>query len=126
MSRQNSNPPKNNGMHPSAAGESLGTSQSVLVPLPDGRWLALTREHFDAALIAGTECMAASTPSSLAPVHEPLLDAPQAAAQLGLSTRWLEDCARGGIIPHYKLGRFVRFRASEVAAHCRVDGSAIP
>ena len=126
MSRQNSNPLKNNGTHPSAADESLGASQSVLVPLPDGRWLALTREHFDAALNAGTERMAASAPSSSAPVQEPLLDAVQAAAQLGLSTRWLEDCARAGIVPHYKFGRFVRFRASELAAHCRVDGAAIP
>jgi excisionase family DNA binding protein len=70
--------------------------------------------------------MAASAPSATALTHEPLLDAPQAAAQLAVSTRWLEDSARAGIIPHHKFGRFIRFRVSEVAAHCRFEGAAIP
>jgi hypothetical protein len=54
---------------------------------------------------------------------EPLLDADQAAAQLSVTARWLEDSARAGIIPHIKLGRFIRFRVSEIAAHCRIEGA---
>lgn len=125
MSRKSAIPAKNEGKQIPPTATLMGGSPIILVPLQDGRWLALSRAELDAALIAGTECMAASTPASSAAVQEPLLDASQAAAQLGISTRWLEDCARAGIIPHYKLGRFVRFRASEVAAHCRVDGAPI-
>lgn len=96
----------------------------ILVSLANGRWLALSREQFDAALMAGAEFDAQSAPSS-APV-EPLLDAEHAGALLSVTPRWLEDCARAGIIPHHKLGRFLRFRVSEVADHCRVHGAPIP
>jgi excisionase family DNA binding protein len=97
----------------------------VFVPLPDGRWLALSLEAFESALVAGSEAIAAPAPSSGA-ASEPLLDAEDAAAQLGVSARWLEDCARAGIVPHHKLGRFVRFRVSDVAAHFRVAGAPVP
>lgn len=125
MSRSHASQTKTDRMHPFAPSTPPGASHSVLVPLPDGRWLALTREDFDAAVIAGAQSMAASAHSSSAVVQEPLLDAPKAAEQLGISIRWLEDCARAGIIPHHKFGRFIRFRVSEVAAHCRVDGAVI-
>jgi hypothetical protein len=90
-------------------------SNRLCVPLPDGRWLALDRETFAAALVAGAEMTAGSAPSP-ASVAEPLLDANQAAAQMNVSARWLEDSARAGIIPHIKLGKFNRFRVSEIAA----------
>ena len=96
----------------------------IALPLPDGRWLVLTREQFDAALAAGAELSAHHAPSSA--VSEPLLDAEQAGLQLAISPRWLEDSARAGIIPHHKLGRFLRFRVSEIAKHCHVAGAAIP
>jgi hypothetical protein len=96
----------------------------VLIPLTDGRWLALDRETFAAALAAGTELMAA--PSPAAGPAEPLVDADQAGAQLNVTARWLEASARAGIIPHVKLGRFIRFRVSEIAAHCRVEGAPMP
>ncbi len=97
----------------------------ILVALPDGRWLALDAEAFDAALVAGAaSTAAASTPGSSA--GEPLLDADQAAAHLGLMARWLEDGARAGIVPHYKFGRFIRFKVSEVAAHFAVAGAPPP
>jgi hypothetical protein len=100
-------------------------SNRICVPLPDGRWLSLDRDTFAAALVAGAEMTAGS--SSLSPaVVEPLLDADQAAAQMNVSARWLEDSARAGIIPHVKLGKFNRFRVSEIAAHCRVEGAPMP
>ena len=98
----------------------------VCVPLPDGRWLALDRETFDAALAAGAEMMAAPSSSPTLSSAEPLLDADQAAAQMNVTARWLEDSARAGIIPHIKLGKFTRFRVSEIAAHCRVEGAPMP
>jgi hypothetical protein len=98
----------------------------IAVPLPDGRWLALDREAFDAALVAGAELTAGALPSRALPAAEPLVDADQAAAQLSVSARWLEDSARAGIIPHHRLGRFTRFRVSEIAAHCRLEGAPMP
>jgi hypothetical protein len=100
-------------------------SNRICVPLPDGRWLALDREAFAAALAAGAEMTAGAAPSSPA-TAEPLLDADQAAAQMNVTARWLEDSARAGIIPHVKLGKFTRFRVSEIAAHCRIEGAPMP
>jgi hypothetical protein len=101
-------------------------SKLVCVPLPDGRWLALDSETFAAALATGAEMMADSPPSPTAASAEPLLDADQAAAQMNVTSRWLEDSARAGIIPHIKLGKFTRFRVAEIAAHCRVEGAPLP
>ncbi len=101
-------------------------SDRISVPLPDGRWLILDREAFAAALAAGAEMMAAAAPSPTNSAAEPLLAADQAAAQMNVTARWLEDSARAGIIPHVKLGRFIRFRVSEIAAHCRVEGAPMP
>jgi hypothetical protein len=98
---------------------------SVLIPLADGRWLAIDRETFATALAAGAEQMGSASPSHAVAI-EPLLDADQASVQLAVSARWLEDSARAGIIPHHKLGKFLRFRVSEVATHCRVEGAPIP
>jgi excisionase family DNA binding protein len=98
----------------------------VLIPLPGVGTLAMTAEEFQNALRAGAGFMATGAPSSSLATPEPLLDGDAAAAQLGVTARWLEDSARAGIIPHHKLGRFIRFRVSEVAAHCRVEGAPIP
>lgn len=97
----------------------------VVIPLPGIGTLLLDREAFAAALAAGAEMAASATPSP-ASVAEPLLDADQAAAQMNVTARWLEDSARAGIIPHIKLGKFTRFRVSEIAAHCRVEGAPMP
>jgi excisionase family DNA binding protein len=85
----------------------------------------MSRDTFDAALAAGVEAMAAA-PSSTVSSGEHLVDAAQAAAQLGVTARWLEDSARAGIVPHHKLGRYIRFRVSDVAAHFRVAGAPPP
>lgn len=97
----------------------------VLIPLPGIGTLALAHDTYAAALAAGAALTTAQVANGLARAEaEPLVDAAQAATQLGLeSARWLEDNARAGIIPHHKFGRFVRFRVSEVAAHCRVPGA---
>jgi excisionase family DNA binding protein len=98
-------------------------SDCVLIPLQSVGVLALTREDFDAALAAGARIVGSTPAGATVESSEALLDAEQAAMQLGVSTRWLEDSARAGIVPHYKLGRFIRFRASEIAKHCHVGGA---
>jgi hypothetical protein len=96
----------------------------VLIPLPGVGTLLLDGDAYRAALTAGAEMTAGAAPSPAA--AEPLLDADQAAAQMNVTARWLEDSARAGIIPHVKLGKFTRFRVSEIAAHCRVEGAPMP
>src|SRR5205807_9026111 len=96
------------------------------VPLPAGRLLALDRDLFEAALVAGRAALAVCESPSPAASQEPLLSPEQAAAQLSVTARWLEDMARAEIIPHHKFGRWLRFRVSEVAAHCRVEGAPMP
>jgi hypothetical protein len=96
----------------------------VLIPF-NGALLALTVEQYVAARDAAAEFTPVDRIRS-APDIEPLLDADTAATQLGVTARWLEDSARAGIVPYHKLGRFIRFRVSEIAAHCRVDGAAAP
>jgi len=107
-----------------ASGRNTMTDR-VLVTVPGLGVLALARDVFTEALLAGAE-LSVTAPASHASAVEPLLDSKDAAAQLGIESRWLEDSARAGIIPHHKFGRYTRFRVSEVAAHCRIDGAAIP
>ena len=95
----------------------------ILIPLQNVGCLALTREEFETALVEGAKRTGVTGTSSCAETSEALLDADQAGAQLGITSRWLEDSARAGIVPHYKLGRFLRFRVSEIATHCRVAGA---
>lgn len=95
-------------------------SDRVLIPLPGFGVLELSRETFEQHIVRQAVSDAAQR------ADEPMLDADEAAKRLSVSARWLEDSARAGIIPHYKLGRFIRFRVSDLAAHCRVDGAAIP
>jgi hypothetical protein len=94
----------------------------VLIPF-NGVLLALTAEQFEEARALGAELMP-SMPSSSAASFEPLVDADTAATQLGLTSRLIEDYTRAGIAPHYRIGRFVRYRVSELAAHFRVPGAA--
>lgn len=46
----------------------------------------------------------------------PLMDAGQAAALLGVPKSWLLSQARAGKAPHVRLGRYVRFQQSDIAA----------
>lgn len=97
----------------------------VIIPLPGIGTLALSAEAYRDGLAEGAKLCAA--PVALAAAKdEPLLDADEAAAWLSVTARWLEDSARAGIIPHVKLGRFIRFKVSEITAHCRVEGAPMP
>jgi hypothetical protein len=98
----------------------------VIIPVPGIGLLALTREALAEALAAGAELTGQQPSPASAATGELLLDADQAGAQLGVTARWLDDSARAGIIPHYKLGAYRRFRVSEVAQHCRMKGAEMP
>ena len=53
------------------------------------------------------------------PCFEPLLDDEQAAELLGVHPKTLQRLARGGQIPAYRIGRFWRYRVSELDAWLR-------
>jgi excisionase family DNA binding protein len=88
-------------------------SDRIAVALPDGRWLALDRETFAAALEAGADLMGAPKTAG-AVTDEPLLDAEQLAAALHVPVTWVEQAARDLRIPSIEFGRWRRFKRSEV------------
>lgn len=90
-------------------------SDRVMLPLPDGRWLSLSREGFEAALAEGGAAIGAAVHAGTpAGDTEALMDAEQLAAALHLPQTWLEQAAREGRIPCVRAGRWVRFRRSAV------------
>jgi excisionase family DNA binding protein len=91
----------------------------VLVVLPDGRALALDPEVYQTALAEGVKLGSAPGASPAATNNEPLVNADQLAAALGVPATWIETAARQGRIPSYDFGRWRRFRRSEVEAAVR-------
>lgn len=93
----------------------------VLVPLPDGRWLALAPEVFAEALDHGSRLIAAPASSAVASnaQSEPLLGSDELAQVLGIPSSWIDQKAREGAIPSLEFGRWRRFKRSEVEAAVR-------
>jgi excisionase family DNA binding protein len=89
----------------------------IVVPLPDGRWLALSREVFAEALAVGAALM---TPPAAATVpqaeSEPLLNAVELSRVLNLPRTCIYEKARAGAIPSVRVGKHLRFRRSHVLA----------
>ncbi len=88
-------------------------SDRIMLPLPDGRWLSLSPETFEAALAEGRAAVGATAPTGDA---ETLMGAEELAAVLDLPLTWVEQKAREGKIPCIRAGRYVRFRRSAVEA----------
>jgi len=85
----------------------------VAIPLPDGRWIALELEVLQDALQAGA-VLFGHPAAQLKGDGEPLLKAAELASLLGVPVSRLESAARQGRIPTVRVGRYVRFRRSEV------------
>lgn len=94
----------------------MSTAAEVLIAMPDGSWLALTRDALDAARQRGAELM--GQPAAFPPATAPsaLLSAAEMEAATGKPASWFERQARERRIPAHKLGRQWRFRMEEVAA----------
>jgi len=90
----------------------------IAVPLPDGRWLALTREEFAAALARGAEMMGPAQPAVIGGPIEPerLVDSRGLAALLGVHDTTVEALAARGEIPSHRFGKALRFAPSDVLA----------
>ena len=86
----------------------------ILVAMPDGRWLALDRETFAAALAAGAEMMAASAPSPATSTAAPLfVNAEEMARLTDTAPSWWEAAARDLDCPSVFIGRVRRFKVSD-------------
>jgi excisionase family DNA binding protein len=85
----------------------------IAVPLPDGRWLALDRDTFDAALAAGVS-LGHPAPSISTSTVDVLLTPEQIAERLGLPQSWIEEATRQGRIPCHEFGRYRRYSLPEV------------
>jgi excisionase family DNA binding protein len=95
------------------------TSELVAVPLPDGRWLALTPEALREALVAGGQlglgkAGAAPSAATVAPADEPLMNSEELGAVLGLHSTTVEGMAARGEIPSIRIGRALRFEPAAV------------
>jgi len=87
-------------------------AESICVALPDGRWLALDRETFAAALAAGAELMTA--PSPAAATAAPLfVDAAEMGRLTDTAPSWWEAAARDLDCPSFFIGRVRRFKVAD-------------
>jgi excisionase family DNA binding protein len=55
---------------------------------------------------------------------EPLLDAPEAASLLRIHPKTLQKLARTGRVPAYRVGKFWRYRASDLEMWLRSDANS--
>jgi hypothetical protein len=95
------------------------TTDRFLIPLPDGRWLALKRDALQAALTEGASVIQPSIEAdeSQVPAIRRLLTANEIGALTNLDASWFLSRARLNEIPHVRLGKYVRFDPATVLAH---------
>ena len=91
-------------------------NRMIAVPLPDGRWLALSHEAFAEALTAGRD-MSAAPGASAASSDEPLLvDAAELGRLTSTAASWWESAARDLDCPSVFVGRVRRFKVTDALA----------
>jgi len=85
----------------------------IVVPLSDGRALALTLAEYQAALERGRELVPAATgaPSRSAPADE-VTDAAGMEQRTGVPASWWAEAARRGDVPSIQAGKYRRFRVA--------------
>ena len=90
----------------------------ILVPLPDGRWLALAPEALRSALdrAEGMGFGPSAAPAQAPVAAEALLDSRAMGERLGVTPEWCEAAAKTGEIPSLRVGRYLRFDPAQVLA----------
>ncbi len=93
-------------------------SHRLLIPLPDGQWLALSPEVFAQALADARSILPGKPdPRPIEAGGAPeLFTAQQMQARTGVPASWFLKKAREREIPHQQLGRYVRFDLAALAA----------
>ena len=91
-------------------------SDQVLIPLADGRWLALSPKSFREGVLKGRSTVAADVPGRDTDTGETWLTAKEMAERTGTTSGYWMDAHRAGSVPSRKFGKAVRFPASYLAA----------
>jgi hypothetical protein len=101
------------------------TDLLLLVPFGN-QCLALTSDQFHEALERGRALVGstATAPPSNGGEPERLLTTSEISEVTGIPGPWFQVQARLGLIPHVKLGKYVRFRFGEVVEHGAVTPPA--
>ena len=85
----------------------------ILIPFGNNV-LALSQEDFKKALSLGYEITGTVTVEPEAKPTERLLDAEDAGKMTEVPASWFLEAARQERIPHVRMGKYVRFRMSDV------------
>ncbi len=96
----------------------------VLVPLPDGRALALELDEYRRAIERGHELIPATgqAQESAEATADEVLDAHGMESRTGVPASWWLEAARRGDVAHLRAGKYVRFevgKALEGLRACR-------
>lgn len=92
-----------------------------LIPLSDGRWLALDHDTFMSALASGDELTRPAPPGRKETADE-LLTATQIADRLKVPRSWIEAATREGRLPYHEFGRYRRYSLRDVASATKRKG----
>jgi excisionase family DNA binding protein len=97
----------------------LAQADRYLVPLSDGRWLALDPDTFEAALAEGVAAVKSTASHDERKTRgvTPLYTADEIAALTKIDASWFLARARSNEIAHIRLGKYVRFDFAAVIAH---------
>jgi excisionase family DNA binding protein len=100
-------------------------SDLVLIPLGD-RWLALSAEELRAAQerAARMGFGASATPAPPPVAEERLLTSQEMSDRLGVPDTWVEQAAKDARVPSVRVGRYLRFNATQVLAALQANGHA--
>lgn len=86
--------------------------------MPSGEFLALSLDQFEEARALGQRVVGPAAPPANDPPEEPLLTAEQMETRTSIPATWFLEQARRDAIPHFRFGKYPRFRFSEVCETC--------
>jgi excisionase family DNA binding protein len=93
----------------------------VAIPLPDGRWIGLSAEALQEALTRGAALGLGAGSAAAVPgaAPEKWLTSEELGGLIGIHSTTIEGMSKRGELPCLRVGKALRFKASEVEAAIR-------